>query len=688
MRISSFHVMLALVIAGMVLAGCGNVRSEKTSRIVHEVSAGKTDTSTAKTDDKTESKTVEPAKTTADTPKKTDDAKQAEKEPVRVAQAPKAEQSEDDMMKPNRSELILPTGDKASSLLSIETITPKRHQINKNYSYEIHVTNVSDKSQRNVALSNVRVTQQIPPKMTIANSKIAITTHDGKAANGRRKETTLPSGAADDASAAWTISLLEPGDVAVITVTAKGAERGRLVNYLSVHYEPLLRLETEITQSDVRLTKTGPKQAVENSRKIEYTYLLKNDGNEAVKDVTVQDKLDGGLKTAGGDAETGKDTVTLTLPRLGGGEEKKWTVIVEAPKPATYKSAATATWPGTTTTMANSKKKMSEFEVKSGVVATEVKLGKLKINVQQDHASQYAGQKVTYTVTVTNEGNAKIDQPQVVAMLDKAALLGATNPAPSSSNTWKLPALDPAKTSAPIKITVDSTTLGKLESKFETSFNCDGQTMKDTAAVTTEVKPIDLAVAVSPSEARVEQGSLFTCVLQVSNRGAAADQDVKLRVTLPEFASFETLEGDVKASYDSKSRVVTVDTLPQIGPNETKVMRLRVKAEKAGKGKFLASLTSKALAGATAAFESDATTSTPAKKAELKTPEAKAPEAKTEPKPSTPPAKGSEPKAGESPSDKPKTTDKAKPAAESPKPTDKANPKASEKAEPGSKARS
>src|SRR5205085_11509996 len=127
---------------------------------------------------------------------------------VPVAHAPsKDEKSEDDMHEPNRSKLVLPTGDKSNSLMTIETVTPKRHQINRNYSYEIHVTNISDKSQRNVALANVRVTQQIPPKMTVANPKIAITNHEGKAVGGRRQQTTLPSGADENASAVWTISL-------------------------------------------------------------------------------------------------------------------------------------------------------------------------------------------------------------------------------------------------------------------------------------------------------------------------------------------------------------------------------------------------------------------------------------------------------------------------------------------------
>jgi hypothetical protein len=209
--------------------------------------------------------------------------------------------------------------------------------------------------------------------------------------------------------------------------------------------------------------------------------------------------------------------------------------------------------------------------------------------------------------------------------------------------------------------------------------------MKDAATVTTEIKPIDLAVAVSPSEARVEEGTPFTCVLVVSNRGATADRDVNLSVTLPEFAAFETLEGDVKATYDSKSRVVKLDTLPQIGPNETKVMRLRVKADKAGKGKFLASLTSKTLAGPPVTFESDSMTSAPAKKSEPKTPERKTPEPKATPKSEKAPAKAAEPKGSESPSDRPKTTDKPKPPAESPKPAEKSNTKASE--EPKAKAK-
>src|SRR5438105_7271155 len=122
MRISSFHVVFMLVIAGMVLAGCGNVRSEKTTRAVHEVSTTKTDAATAKTDDKTEGAKTSPSesvKTVAEAPpKKGGEKKEGDKEPDRIAQAAaKAEKSEEDMLEPNTSELLLPTGDKTSSLL-------------------------------------------------------------------------------------------------------------------------------------------------------------------------------------------------------------------------------------------------------------------------------------------------------------------------------------------------------------------------------------------------------------------------------------------------------------------------------------------------------------------------------------------------------------------------------------------
>jgi hypothetical protein len=662
MRIPTFHLVLTLIIGGVVLAGCGNVRSEREKpRVTRDAKTDKSEASD-KTDDKAEGGKTADAKTdvtlTAAKAGTDEGTKKGGEQPIRVAQAPtKAEKAEDDMLEPNRSELVLPTGDKSSSLLAVETITPKRHQIDRDYNYEIHVTNVSDQSKRNVALANVRVTQLIRGKMTISDSKVSMTDKAKQAVTGRRQQTTLPSGG-EDASAVWTIGLLEPGDRAVITVTAKGSERGPLVNYVSVQYDPLLRLETEITESVIRLTKTGPKSPIDNCRKIEYTYVLKNEGNEAVKDLTLEDKLDRGLKTAGGDAEAGKEVVTLKHDRLEGGAEKKWTVIVEASQPGTYKSQAVVTWPGVKGTMTNGAK-MSEWRKESETVATQVRLGKLKIAVQPDFETQYKGQKLTYSVTVTNQGDAKVDQPQVAVTLDKAARRADSA---ASGNTWKLLPLEPGKTSAPIQIAVRSNTPGKLESKFEASFDCDGRPMKNATSVTSIIKPLDLAVAVLPSQSQVEQGESFTCSLQVSNNGASPDSDLKLSLKLPEFIAYEGIEGDSQATYDAKTRTVTLAAISQLESGESRPLRVRVKAEKAGQGQFAAVLSSAALGGASLAFESEPVTGV-AKKAP-----AKAPIEAPQPKPEKTPATKA---GGDVGKPKPTNGDKSKPAAEKAEPNAK-----------------
>jgi uncharacterized repeat protein (TIGR01451 family) len=294
--------------------------------------------------------------------------------------------------------------------------------------------------------------------------------------------------------------------------------------------------------------------------------------------------------------------------------------------------------------------------VKSDTVATQVRLGKLKIEVQPDHTAQYTGQKLTYSITVTNEGDAKVEQSQVTAALGEAALAARAEPAFTSSNTWKLPALDPGKKSDPIKITVRSNTAGKLESSFTASFDCEGKSMEDKDTVSTEIKPLNLAVAVLPSESQVEQGDTFTCSLQVSNTGGSPDGELNLSVKLPEFAAYERMEGETEATYNAKTRTVRLATMKQIDPGTLR-LRLRVRAEKTGKGPFVAELSSKMLSGAKVSFESETVTSVAPAKPEP------SPSDKESSKPKDKAIDKEKPKAAEKPE-----TDKAKGPVEAPSP--------------------
>ncbi len=632
MRIPTFHLALTLIVGGVVLAGCGNVRPEKTQRTTRDAKTGKTDAETDKSEGKTDADKEVPV-----TPVAAKNKKAVEKVAGKAAEK-SAEESADEALEPSRSALILPTGDRSNSLLAVETIAPKRHQVNRDYQYEIRVTNVSDRSGANVSLANVRVTQRIRGKLTLSGSKVTIKGKDGSEVKGRGPKAQLPT--EKDASAVWTFELLEPGDQAVIAVTARGPETGKLLSELGVHYEPLLRLETELAEPTIQLTKTGPKEPVNNSLRIQYTYVLKNKGKEPVRDLIVEDKLAAGLKTSGGDVEAGKEVVTLHCDRLDADAEKKWTVTVEAPKTGTYNSRAVATWPGAA--------KLSQWQTESQSVATQVRLGKLKIAVQPDVDTQYKSQKVTYTVTVTNEGDAKVERPQIVAKLDKGAQLAQSDP-PADGNVWTLPALDPGKTSSAVKIAVRGTAPGKLETKFEASFHCDGQRMSDAASVTTAIKPVDLAALINSSRQQAKQGESLICSLQVTNQGVAPETDLKLSLRLPEIVTYEGIEGESDAKYDDKTRTVTL-AVGELKPNESRPLLVRVKAEKGGQGVFAAELTSKALGDTRLSFESQPVT-VAAPKSPGKKP-VDAPDAK--------PAKTEKPKDQE----KPKTKDQEKPAAE------------------------
>jgi hypothetical protein len=587
MRIPTFHLALLGVLCGMILAGCGNSppKPSTSDTGVQKPKAPKT-AAAANGQDAKKEPAKEPTTTEAKTPakqagsEKTTDAKP-------VAQAPQTTPPAEDAPK-GRSRLALPTGDESTSFLVVEAVAPRRNQKDQPYEYEINVRNISDKSKRNVALANLRITQQVPSSMTIKDADVAIQTTDGNKPKGRRTQRTLPGDTGEAGQAVFSINLLEPGESAVIKVTAHGGQRGALVNYLSVQYDPLLRLETEITEPELHITRKGP-AVVENSLKIKLAYHLRNDGNQAVKDLVVSEKLPKGVKTA-----DGKDSILLKVGELAGRDQKDYDVDLVAADVGTYQfePAVAAGADG--------------LKVTSESLMTSVRQGKLQVEAKASHAAQFTGQKLMYTVTVMNIGDAKIDVPQLAANLGKGALLASVTPAAAAANQWKLEALPPGKSSPPLTIAVRSNSPGALESAFEASFECDGQVKKDAQTVRTEIKPLGLDVTVASSDAQVKPDDVFTCLVRLRNQGASPDGDVKLTLSLPEFVTFDGfVDGEGSGTYDAKTRRVSIAPVKQLEPGDKKTWRIRAKAAKHGQGVFAAQATSKALGDSTVEFESD-----------------------------------------------------------------------------------
>jgi hypothetical protein len=137
--------------------------------------------------------------------------------------------------------------------------------------------------------------------------------------------------------------------------------------------------------------------------------------------------------------------------------------------------------------------------------------------------------------------------------------------------------------------------------------------------------------------------------VQLSNHGKDRASGLNLSLQLPEIFSYEGMEGDPGAKLDEESRTVALPAIGQLEPRDkSRTLRVRVKAQKAGRGVFTVALTSGAFGDARLSFESEPVTVT-AKKSP-----AKKPVDASEAKPAKTQAKNQE---------KPKAKDQEEPAA-------------------------
>ena len=264
--------------------------------------------------------------------------------------------------------LAYPTGDRATSTLLVEVTAPTRMAVGRPYDYQIRVTNLT----KGLVLEDVGVHQT-------SGESLAVESSDPKLAKSERGE------------ARWTIPRLGPGETATIKVTALGEKEGQASSCIRVTYEPTLCVATEFIKPEVQVTKEAPK-AVDICDPITFRYVVKNTGSGAVRGLRLSDELPRGLTTA-----DGKQIVATEVGDLAEGQAKEVTVKLAANQVGDFTSRAVT-------------EGQDELRAQSNQTTTAVRQPKLTVKIAGPE-SEYVDERVTYQVTVKNEGEAPAAGP-------------------------------------------------------------------------------------------------------------------------------------------------------------------------------------------------------------------------------------------------------------------------------------
>ena len=439
----------------------------------------------------------------------------------------------------------LPSGEAAGSAVLVEISAPREVLAGKEFDHKIILTNLTSK-----ALTGVVLTETVPKNLKV-------------------------SGAAPEATVAgqvlkWAVGKLAAREAKTFVIRGAATTTGPLAPCCQVTYDiPEVCVAIRAVQPALRIVKTAPAEVI-LCDPIPIKIVVTNTGSGMAHNVKVTDPLPEGMKTA-----DGKGAVAFDAGSLAPGQSRAFAIQAKASKTGKFVNKATVTADG-------------GLQAVSPETTTLVKLPVLAVT-KTGPQMRYVGRPLTYTITVTNKGDAVAKDTVLVDTLPtNAKFLQASEGGKSSAGkvTWALGTLAP-NASKTVTISLMATTMGTVRNVATATAYC----AKAAAQAATIVKgiPAILLECVDVQDP-IELGSQDTYVITVTNQGSALGTGIVIKCTLPAEQGFVSATGPTKETVDGKD--VTFAPLKSLAPKAKATYRVTIKGIGVGDTRFKVSLTS------------------------------------------------------------------------------------------------
>ncbi len=542
-----------------------------------------------------------------------------------------------------QAEETITTGD---GMLSLTANMPAEVRAGEEFSYMVKVTNASD----NVTLHNITLKQLDALGFSVTSASLgsakSATAKDIDSTNASQEKAKDESQNKGDAKGQdkdkdkdkdknksrelekgeISIPILKPGESQTITVKATADEEGELRSCLAItSYMPAICLTSQVIKPELELTKVAPEKA-DRCNVIELKYTAKNGGTGDVGPFLITDTLTDGMATI-----EGKSELKFEVDGLKSGESRSFVARVYATKPGTFTSRATA------------KAVNSELSSRSKETTTEVIAADL--DVQVDAPSRlYGKQLAKFTARVTNTGNSPADNVQVNIFwpeanefvdrsepkLEQASQASTDSqskdekdqgqPTPAqkpnqadaqandkagdnagpamSDKSFIIKRLEAGQT-AIFEYAVRTSKADSLPTKVVARYVCELATAGDEANAKNEIVSTGMAsvevvnlpamqIVVVDDEDPVATNSNVVYSVRVWNEGEAKDNQVTLRVELPEGLEFVSANGPTENSVEGST--VTFKPIETLEAGDRADFKITTKATGDGDVRFKAML--------------------------------------------------------------------------------------------------
>lgn len=512
--------------------------------------------------------------------------------------------------------LRVPTPGGGDGLL-VERMHPTEVRVGEPIEYTIAVENISELAMHDIRIKEwrsqgIEVVDVSAPNLQTGSRGTAYngTAYNGSAYNGtapdargngqnagqnagqngrQNSSQNSASGPAAQSgpSDVWTISQLMPGQSETIQVTALAQQEGQVGVCMTVSYEPVVCLTTDVVQPDLLILKVVEQDQAFVCDPVEIVYIIENIGTGAAEGVRVAEPLPRGLTDANGATE-----VAFTVPTIASGETAEQRVVVQAQEPGVYASFATAT----------------SGELRARTRETPIRFVRPQLEMRVDAPSrEYVGRDVPLRVTVrnTSEWPAIETRLAIPAMADLSRVSVSTQSGPMEDGTIMIGRLEPGETRT-----------------VELRFAADRPRDHDIEVIADAYCALPVAQAVGVEVLGIEAVRLETVDLvdpvavgqqtvyevRVKNQGSAESINVRVRAMLPDQMSFVSADGD--SPVRANGAQLEFAPIDRLAPGDVATWRVTALAEAPGKTRLRLELTSDATRSAI--IEQEPTTLIPA----------------------------------------------------------------------------
>jgi uncharacterized repeat protein (TIGR01451 family) len=423
---------------------------------------------------------------------------------------------------------------------------------NDTLTYTITVTNTGNTERNDVTVTDTFMVGETTGELTFTDSQDDGYSIARNETTGAYTITIDSLGAAESESDSITIT-------ANYKVTADDA--GKTITNTAVasdgdedpNNDPKDETITIVENPDWTVTKTVDNATPNVDDTITYTITVRNTGNTTLNGLTVTDTMDDGRTVTWGTLPEGvthiADTNNLSISGLASQTDVEIT--------ATYTVVATdagATFQNTVTVSDGTTSETPDEPPEVTVSNPNVSINKTVSGMSGADNRAVEGDALTYTISVKNSGNTKLD----VAVSDDMWTAGKVNSAELdgttidvSSGSYTISGLDVGESKSityTYTVTAEDVTNGTIDNAATADINEDG-TPDAKHEITTPTGEPSLIVDKTASEETVQVGAPITYTIEVKNDGYSVINNVVVRDTLWTEDTELTATGDVTGTY-------------------------------------------------------------------------------------------------------------------------------------------